>query len=149
MNATHPQISIIIPTYNRKSHLNQALKSVWEQTELNYEVIVIDDGSTDGTTEWLHQHHPQAQVIQLSANQGAARNVGIRQAKGRWIAFLDSDDQWLPDYLKVQKQALEQHPESVLAYCDYIRVFSPDEPGIQTSVQPRGCYALLLNWEHE
>lgn len=120
MNTAHPQISIIIPTYNRKSHLGRALESVWGQTESSYEVIVIDDGSTDGTTEWLHSSHPQVRVIQLSDNQGAAaaRNVGIRQAKGQWIAFLDSDDQWLPDYLEAQTQALKQHPDSVLAYCD-------------------------------
>ncbi len=96
-------ISVIIPTFNRSKFLPKALESVFNQTYQIEEVIVVDDGSTDGSLNNLSQQFPSAKFF-FQENQGvsAARNHGIRKAKGRWIALLDSDDQWLPD--KIEKQ---------------------------------------------
>lgn len=96
-------VSVIIPTYNRLPFLVPALNSVLEQTFRIHEIIVVDDGSTDGTIEFLHKDFPTISVISQK-NQGvsSARNTGIRQATGEWIALLDSDDIWLPE--KIEKQ---------------------------------------------
>ena len=96
-------VSVIIPTYNRLPFLVPALNSVLEQTCRIHEIIVVDDGSTDGTVEFLHKNFPAVSVISQK-NQGvsSARNTGIRKATGEWIALLDSDDLWLPE--KIEKQ---------------------------------------------
>jgi len=119
-----PTVSVIVPTYNRQQYLTRALNSIFAQTYVDYEVIVVDDGSTDGTVEWLGVKYPQVKLIQLKENRGAvvARNVGIKAAQGKFIAFLDNDDQWLSEYLQFQVQVLMKQPECVLVYCNYISV---------------------------
>jgi len=111
-----PFISVVIPTFNRAQELKAALESVWVQTYPEFEVIVVDDGSTDGTDELL-QHfisrldgHGKTIRYFFQANQGQsiARNTGIAEARGEWIAFLDSDDIWLPEKLEWQVRAVEQ-----------------------------------------
>ena len=111
-----PLISVIIPTFNRALQVQAALKSVMAQTYPEFEVIVVDDGSTDGTGEAI----PKIIMSQAASgeriryffqsNQGSsvARNKGIEQARGEWIAFLDSDDVWLPEKLELQMQAIQQ-----------------------------------------
>jgi Glycosyl transferase family 2 len=89
--------SVIIPTYNRAHLLPEALESVWRQAFSDYEVIVVDDGSTDGTADYLRSLHKRVTVIsQLNLGPGAARNLGAAHAKGHYLAFLDSDDLWFP-----------------------------------------------------
>jgi len=89
--------SVIIPTYNRAELLRIALDSVFAQTFTDYEVIVIDDGSTDGTWEELQPLGSRIHVLrQQNAGPGAARNLGVAQARGDYVAFLDSDDLWFP-----------------------------------------------------
>lgn len=107
-----PTVSVIIPTYNRRNLVELALVSVVQQTYQDYEIIVVDDGSTDGTASWVGLHYPQVRLIQRQENQGvaAARNIGVCEARGRFIAFLDSDDQWLPTYL--ERQDSYDHPQS-------------------------------------
>ena len=96
-------ISVIIPTYNRTKKLQRALASVFAQTRKLDEVIVVDDGSTDDTHAQVVKYYPQVTYLhQQNAGVSAARNLGIMQAKGDWIALLDSDDQWLP--MKLEKQ---------------------------------------------
>src|SRR5262249_51175789 len=89
--------SVIIPTYNRRKLLQETLDSVWAQSFTDFEVIVVDDGSTDGTEDVLK---PQQDRLKLIVNEhlgpGAARNAGARVAKGQYLAFLDSDDLWFP-----------------------------------------------------
>lgn len=133
-----PAISVIIPTYDRKHQLGRALTSVFQQTESDYEVIVVDDGSSDGTADWLEAHYPKVHCIRLAVNSGAAaaRNAGIRQAKGQWIAFLDSDDRWLPHYLQTQRAALEQQPDAVLVYCNYIQMLPKQTHGTRVELKP-------------
>lgn len=113
-----PKVSIILPTYNRKYCLDCAIQSVLSQTFTDYELIIIDDGSTDGTTEWLKVTYPTLKLITLEANQGAsaARNAGIKIARGEYIAFIDSDDQWFSQYLANQVLLLNKSPRAVLSY---------------------------------
>ena len=103
-------VSVIIPTYNRLGLLEPALNSVLEQTFRIHEIIVVDDGSTDGTVEFLLKNFPAVSVISQK-NQGvsSARNTGIRQATGEWIALLDSDDIWLPEKIEKQVHFLSQN----------------------------------------
>lgn len=99
------KVSVIIPTYNRLSLLKKAIESVLTQTYTNFEIVVIDDGSSDGTREYLLSlNDPRIKSILLYTNRGpnAARNAGIRKAEGRYIAFLDDDDEWLSDKLEKQ-----------------------------------------------
>jgi glycosyltransferase involved in cell wall biosynthesis len=119
-----PKVSVIIPTYNRKAFLTTAIASVLQQTESDVKIIVVDDASTDGTADWLQETYPMVQVLQLPQNSGCAkaRNTAIKVAKGEFLAFLDSDDQWLPTYLEQQLQALQAAPENVLVCCDFLDV---------------------------
>ncbi|MDY6782474.1 MAG: glycosyltransferase [Cyanobacteriota bacterium] len=103
-------VSIIVPTHNRIVMLEEALTSVRSQTfEGEIEIIVIDDNSQDGTSEKICQEYPEVRLIRLEQNQGAyvARNRAILEAKGKYIAFLDSDDLWEPEYLQSQIETLE------------------------------------------
>jgi glycosyltransferase involved in cell wall biosynthesis len=124
-----PLVSVIIPTHNRRTLLDRALRSVRGQTYRHVEIIVIDDGSTDGTTKWLQTHHPQVQVITLAGNQGAAaaRNQGAAAAQGQFLAFLDSDDQWHPHYLQCQIDTIVRHPKAILVYCNYVYSFGENQ----------------------
>ncbi|WP_190802337.1 glycosyltransferase [Leptolyngbya sp. FACHB-261] len=117
-------MSVIIPSYNRKHCIEPALSSVLQQTYPNYELIVVDDASSDGTADWIAQTYPEVRLLRLSQNEGAAgaRNQGMSLASGELIAFLDSDDQWLPNYLEAQIKTLQAHPEAVLAFCDCLEV---------------------------
>lgn len=112
-------VSVIIPTYNRCHTLARALDSVLAQQHAAHEVIVVDDGSTDDTTHWINSHYPQVTLIS-QANKGvsAARNTGITNATGEWIALLDSDDYWFPQKLKVQLQLLQHHPNLRLCHSE-------------------------------
>jgi len=115
------KISIIIPTFNRIELLLKALNSVMMQTYPPLEVIVIDDGSTDDTKSILQDHYPNIKY-HYQKNQGvsSARNSGLKIAAGDWIALLDSDDQWLPEKLEKQKQALCHHPDFKVCHTEEI-----------------------------
>ncbi len=107
-------ISVIIPSYNRQHVLIRALRSIYAQTLSPYEVIVVDDGSNDDTKMLIQQNYPDV-IYFYQENQGvsAARNTGIKKAQGEWLAFLDSDDEWLPTKLAMQMQALKQSEDLV------------------------------------
>ena len=102
MNKSSPFFSVIIPTYNRRKFLKIALNSVLQQTFRNFEVIIIDDGSCDGTNELVAQFKDQRIIYLYQKNHGVAhaRNCGLERAKGRYIAYLDSDDRWVPQKLE-------------------------------------------------
>jgi len=114
-------ISVIIPTYNRKHTLDIALDSVLNQTITSSEIIVVDDGSTDGTSEWIDSKYPSVKLFRQK-NQGvsSARNTGIKQAKGDWIALLDSDDEWLSNKLERQVQALQENSDILFCHTNEI-----------------------------
>lgn len=137
-----PTVSVIIPTYNRLSVLGRAIASARSQTYTDKETIVIDDGSEDGTAEWLANQKCD-RVICLPGNTGgaAARNAGIRVAQGKYLAFLDSDDEWQPDYLRQMVEALETSDFTSMAYSGYIWKYGEKEiwrgvkkPGYVTQV---------------
>ena len=114
-------ISVIIPTYNRAHLLSRAVQSVLNQTMPAHEIIIVDDGSTDNTAELINQQFSQCRYIQ-QPNMGvsAARNRGIEAATGDWLAFLDSDDEWLPGKLQAQVDLLQKHPEIRICHTEEI-----------------------------
>lgn len=121
-----PTVSVIIPSYNRCQSLPRALDSVLAQTRPAEEIIVVDDGSDDGTAAMLARDYPELTcLVQDNRGVSAARNTGIRAARGDWIALLDSDDEWLPQKLERQLQALHHARRSdsaapLLVHCDEI-----------------------------
>ncbi|WP_428357113.1 glycosyltransferase family 2 protein [Methyloprofundus sp.] len=115
------KISLIIPTYNRCLLLKRALLSVFQQSRPPDEIIIVDDGSTDNTLQMLNDEFPQVSIItQTNKGVSAARNIGIQQAKGDWVAFLDSDDTWLAEKLTVQVRALQQASELKICHSEEI-----------------------------
>ncbi|MSR77705.1 MAG: glycosyltransferase [Candidatus Omnitrophica bacterium] len=106
------EVSVIIPTFNRKSRLRTALQSVISQNQVIFEVIVVDDGSNDETELMVKKEFPSVQyVYQENRGPSAARNHGLALAKGQWMAFLDSDDEWLPGKLRAQLDFFASHPD--------------------------------------
>lgn len=116
-----PMVSIIVPTYNRENVIERAVNSILRQGYEAYEVIVVDDGSADHTADVIGKiQDDRIRYIKLPENQGVAhaRNVGIQEAKYDYIAFLDSDDEWMPDKLELQMKKLMNAPKQVgLVYC--------------------------------
>ncbi|MBF0449218.1 MAG: glycosyltransferase [Candidatus Magnetomorum sp.] len=104
------KISVIIPVYNRPDFVREAIQSVLDQTYPDIEIIVVNDGSTDNTADVMDQFGDRISVI-YQENQGvsAARNTGLRHSSAQWIAFLDSDDIWLPEKLTLQMQFMKNN----------------------------------------
>ena len=113
-----PPISVVIPTYNRARFILEALESVLVQTYPVDEIIVVDDGSTDNTAELVASLRSRVTyIVQSNAGPGAARNRGVRSARGEWIAFLDSDDRWDPEHIAQIIENLSKCPNAAMAYC--------------------------------
>lgn len=107
--------SVVIPTYNRVHLLARTLDSVWRQRFTDFEVIVVDDGSNDGTHEYLRSlGHAIRIVQQANGGPGAARNAGVRAASGKYVALLDSDDLWFPWTLSVFARAMTEHGQPAI-----------------------------------
>ena len=114
-------VSVIIPTFNRLKLIRRAIESVMNQNVPANEIIVIDDGSTDGTGDLIMNNYPAIKYFRQE-NKGisAARNMGIQKSNGNWIAFLDSDDEWLPDKLEKQKYAINIDQEFQICHTNEI-----------------------------
>lgn len=123
---TEPTVSVIIPTYNRAHLITRAIRSVLNQTYHDFELIVVDDGSTDNTEEIVNGFNdPRIKYIRHDKNKrvAAARNTGIKAARGSYIAFQDSDDEWLPTKLEKQLQAFKNaSPEVGVVYSGIWRI---------------------------
>ena len=134
-------VSVIIPTFNRAAKTARAISSVLYQRFTDYEIIVVDDGSTDNTEKALHQFKDRIQYIAHDANQGvsAARNTGVAVSQAPLIAFLDSDDYWLPHKLGVQTAFFEQNPNAVICQTEetWIRNGRRANPG-RRHLKPSG-----------
>ena len=115
------KVTVIIPTFNRGYCLAESIQSVLDQSFTNFELIVVDDGSTDNTLEVMNQF-PDIHKISMKKNRGVsfARNRGMEQARGEWIAFLDSDDLWERHKLATQMKWVERHPDCHAVYTDEI-----------------------------
>jgi glycosyltransferase involved in cell wall biosynthesis len=119
-------VSVIIPTFNNADYLVQAIESVLAQTYQNFEIIVVDDASTDNTEQVLQPYAERiCYVRQDQCGPSVARNRGILQAHGELIAFLDADDLWRPAKLARQVEYLDCHPEACLVYTDFTRGSQP------------------------
>ncbi|MBP3985873.1 glycosyltransferase family 2 protein [Pseudoxanthomonas helianthi] len=118
------RISAIIPTYNRRDLVIRAIETALAQTVPIDEIIVVDDGSSDGTGDALHARYGERirYVWQANAGVSAARNHGMRLARGRYFALLDSDDEWLPEKTARQLALLQARPDLGMALCDVQRV---------------------------
>lgn len=120
-DAPAPRVSVIIPAYNREGCVARAIDSVLAQTWQDFELIVVDDCSTDGTRAVLERYRgdPRVRLILSDVNRGGsgARNLGIQAARGELIAFQDSDDAWLAHKLAAQVAALDADPEAGICYC--------------------------------
>lgn len=117
---TRPSVTCVIPTYNRVQLLDEALRSAVAECEPGDEVIVVDDGSTDGTEALVRAYGPPVKYMSTPhAGAGAARNAGVKAARGDLIALLDSDDEWIPGKLSWQRAVMEQFPELVFVFSDF------------------------------
>jgi glycosyltransferase involved in cell wall biosynthesis len=115
-----PEFSVVIPAYNARSTIRSAISSALAQSERDLEVVVVDDGSTDGTAGCVEAESDRRVSLIRQANRGlpAARNAGIAVARGRYITLLDSDDMLLPTYLERCGAALRENPGAAFAYTD-------------------------------
>ena len=113
-----PKVSVVIPAYNAMAYLPETIDNVLEQTYSNFEVIVVNDGSTDNIKEWITQISDRRVKLVSQVNLGlaGARNTGIRESEGEYLAFLDADDLWDFTKLAKQVQVLDSHPEAGLVY---------------------------------
>jgi glycosyltransferase involved in cell wall biosynthesis len=124
----HPIVSVVLPTHNRVAFIERAVASVLTQSESDLELIIVDDGSTDGTPQLLRRLAASEPRIRLMRNDqprggGGARNVGIEASLGKWVAFLDDDDEWLPKKLECQLARLADDPGAVACACDFQQHF--------------------------
>src|SRR3954447_14398775 len=109
-----PTVSVVIPAYNSAWCIDHAIDSVLAQTYHDYEIIVVDDGSTDETRDVVQRYGIAVRLVcKPNGGMSSARNRGISEARGRYIAFLDSDDRWLPTKLALQVALLDTHPDVV------------------------------------
>jgi len=130
-----PQVSVIIPLYNKGKYIARALDSVFAQTYQDFEAIVVDDGSTDDSPDIVRKYDdPRLRLIQqANAGPGSARNRGIKETTAPYLAFLDADDEWLPSFLDDSMHILRNHPECDLCvsawYQDSVSGF-PDRKNV-------------------
>jgi len=117
-----PSVSVIIPTYNRLELLKETVESVRSQLFREFEIIVVDDGSIDGTAEWLQGRSDIRALSQANAGIATSRNNGAAIARGRWLAFLDHDDLWAKEKLKDQMEFISDNPDVALVAARHVRL---------------------------
>ncbi len=153
--------SVIIPTYNRASFITKAVDSILRQSFNDYEVVVVDDGSTDTTRQALQQYGKRITVVhQANSGVSAARNRGIGNAKGKWIAFLDSDDEWKENYLARQLEHIRSNPNVIAFITNAINIHPGGVShthfkntilkrfGVRTFVRIKRPFRAIMNHPH-
>ncbi|KAA3646319.1 MAG: glycosyltransferase family 2 protein [Chloroflexi bacterium] len=146
-----PRLSVIIPTYNRAALLQEAIASVQAQTFTDFEIIVVDDGSTDGTQALLERLNVEGVLryaVQENAGPAAARNRAIAMSEGKYVTFLDDDDLYVPNKLEREVAYLEAHPDMGLVHSDFIK-FDAKHPDLgyrDTSFFSGHVYPGLLTY---
>ncbi|MDX6767714.1 MAG: glycosyltransferase family A protein [Candidatus Methylacidiphilales bacterium] len=150
MTPTEAPISVIIPAFNREQYLGEAIRSALEQTLPPGEIIVVDDGSTDGTAAVARSFGGIVRCLsQKNQGAGPARNWGVESARGPWLAFLDSDDLWLPEKLEWQIRHLGTHPATDLVFGHRQSFISPEllhslDLKVDTTIQPSIYSSCLM-----
>lgn len=134
------KVSVIIPTFNSGAYLNEAINSVLNQTYSPFEIIVVNDGSTDSTDNILREYLNDIKYLsQENLGPASARNLGIKAAKGEYIAFLDADDIWLPEKIEKQVDIFRKNPATALVYSRFINF--DDESGNDMGIFPDKVYS--------
>jgi glycosyltransferase involved in cell wall biosynthesis len=141
-----PQVSVIIPVHNGASTIGRALKSVFDQTFSDYEIVICDDGSTDDTPAVLAKYGDKIRVVR-QANRGpsAARNAAVAASRGELIALIDRDDQWLPNKLELAVNAMRADAGAVLLYSDMIVVNEAGEEFRRSQIRPETAHAPTMD----
>ena len=127
-------ISVVIPAYNSGKYIPRAIESVLTQTLKPDEIFIVDDNSTDDTAKIVRQFDSVRYIHQAHAGASTARNIGIEAATSEWIAFLDADDEWLPEFLHKQIELLKNNPDLVWTTANFYRclcdekLIGPDVP---------------------
>ena len=135
-----PAVSVILPVYNRFRTLRRAVESVVHQTFGDWELIIVDDGSTDGSTSTIDGMDPRIRIVpQANGGVASARNAGIASATGEIIAFLDSDDEWLPGYLELGAAFLREYPAAAFVTMEFLSTL-PD------GSSHRHMYEEIAHW---
>ena len=129
-------VSVIIASYNQAHFLHEAIESVLAQTYAGRELIVVDDGSTDGTQEIAQRYPDLSYVYQENAGPSAARNAGVKRSRGEYLVFLDADDRLLPEALQIGVESLQQHPNCAFA-SGFCRLIVADGSLLSQPTQPR------------
>jgi len=139
----NPLISVVIPAYNAAHYISEAIESVLQQTISDYEIVVVDDGSTDYTREIIDRYGQSVHYYsQENKGPAAARNFGIRSAKGKYIAFLDADDWWLENKLELELNAIQSFPDAAFICSDWFN-------GIHGNEERRSTLIGYEVWNHE
>jgi len=141
-----PRVSVIMPAYNCAATIGDAVHSVLAQSDAEVEVLVVDDGSTDGTPDVLADFDQRVRVLrQSNSGPAAARNRALAAAQGEYLAFLDADDLWLPGKLQAQLDYLARHPELSVVYSRWAR-WHVDGPSPATEPDTEGIDADASGW---
>lgn len=146
---TSPRVSVVIPVYNGMAYLRETLESVFAQTCPDFELIVVDDGSTDDTPRIIASYGSRIRSFRQPNGGGAsAINLGIRQARGEWIAWLSADDLWSPTKLEEQVGAIDARPFIGLLYSDFVTIGATGNVLSRVHLPPppsrRGCVVELM-----
>lgn len=114
-------ISVVIPLYNKEKQIAHTLQSVFNQIFQDFEIVIVDDGSTDGSVDEVEKFCDSRirVILQKNAGVSVARNRGVEEAKGEFVAFLDADDEWKPEYLATQYRLYQKYPDSSVFACNY------------------------------
>lgn len=147
MSASSPLFSVVIPAYKAAAFIRQTLRSVYAQTEQDFEIVVVNDGSPDDTADILAQEtDPRLRVItQPNGGECAARNRGVRESRGTYVAFLDSDDAWLPDHLEHARTFFEQHPDYDWFSTKPLRIPEINDSDLVIRTEDKKAF-LAVNW---
>lgn len=140
------RISAVIPTYNNAAYILRAIASIHAQTFLVDEIIVIDDGSSDNTEHVIASVPNVRYFRQSNSGPSAARNRGVEMATGEWIAFLDADDEWTPNKIKLQLEALDKHPELALIASDMAEIDENNRILVPSVLAQHGLLADFETW---
>jgi glycosyltransferase involved in cell wall biosynthesis len=137
-----PKISIMMPAYNAELYIQAAIESVLAQTYSDWELVIVDDGSTDRTAEIIHgfQDERIRYYWQANAGEAAARNTALGKLQGEWLAFIDADDLFLPNHLELAMAYLELHPEKDAVYSDGLHIDSDGRQLQSLSSRRRGPF---------